>query len=129
MLFRSKLEGIPSDGIYHSYFMGAVPFLEDAFSSGVISMECWVDVSMPSAFSEITSMFFCLLTHANPCDLVSKLCVVTLPFSFFLRDRPLFFLCFSITYKVLPNIMDRGIVKEWIYSYWKRKKKKRLEPF
>ena len=25
-----KLEGIPSDGIYHSYFMGAVPFLEDA---------------------------------------------------------------------------------------------------
>ena len=53
-----------------------------------------------------------------------------LPFSFFLRDRPLFFLCFSITYKVLPNIMDRGIVKEWIYSYWKRKKKKkRLEPF
>lgn len=25
-----KLEGIPSNGIYHSYFMGAIPFLEDA---------------------------------------------------------------------------------------------------
>ena len=52
-----------------------------ALSSGVISMECWVAVSIPSAFSEITSMFFCLLSHANPCDFVSKLCVVTLPVS------------------------------------------------
>jgi len=25
-----KLKGIPSEGIYHSYFMGAIPFLEDA---------------------------------------------------------------------------------------------------
>ena len=33
------------------------PFSTAALSSGVISMECWVAVSIPSAFSEITSMF------------------------------------------------------------------------
>ena len=69
-------------------------------------------------------------TTAREAFFSSFFVIFFLPFSFFLRDRPLFFLCFSITYKVLPNIMDRGIVKEWIYSYWKRKKKKkRLEPF